>query len=105
MEKDEVILQCEISKADAPVKWLKDGKEITPSRNIIIKADGRKRLLILKKALKKDIGQYTCDCGTDQTSGKLNIEGKFIFLIFLLKIQLTSPLVETNGFLIILSLF
>lgn len=77
MEKDEVILQCEISKANAPVKWFKDGQEISPSKNVIIKADGKKRMLILKKALKKDIGQYTCDCGTDQTSAKLNIEGKF----------------------------
>lgn len=76
VEKDEVILQCEISKANAPVKWFKDGQEITPSKNVIIKADGKKRMLILKKALKKDIGQYTCDCGTDQTSAKLNIEGK-----------------------------
>uniref|UniRef100_A0A8C9EWG0 Titin n=1 Tax=Pavo cristatus TaxID=9049 RepID=A0A8C9EWG0_PAVCR len=74
VEKDEVILQCEISKADAPVKWMKDGKPITPSKNVVIKADGKKRILILKKALKKDIGQYTCDCGTDQTSANLNIE-------------------------------
>lgn len=76
MEKDEVVLQCEISKADAPVKWFKDGKEIKPSKNAVIKADGKKRMLILKKALKSDIGQYTCDCGTDQTSGKLDIEGE-----------------------------
>lgn len=76
VEKDEVILQCEISKADAPVKWMKDGKPITPSKNVVIKADGKKRILILKKALKKDIGQYTCDCGTDQTSANLNIEGR-----------------------------
>lgn len=73
-----MILQCEISKADAPVKWFKDGKEIEPSKNAIIKEDGKKRMLILKKALKSDIGQYTCDCGTDKTSGKLDIEGKDI---------------------------
>lgn len=78
VEKDEVVLQCEISKADAPVKWFKDGKEIKPSKNVVIKADGKKRMLILKKALKSDIGQYTCDCGTDQTSGKLDIEGEDI---------------------------
>uniref|UniRef100_A0A8B9E654 Ig-like domain-containing protein n=1 Tax=Anser cygnoides TaxID=8845 RepID=A0A8B9E654_ANSCY len=80
VEKDEVILQCEISKADAPVKWMKDGKPITPSKNVVIKADGKKRILILKKALKKDIGKYTCDCGTDQTSANLNIEGMVILL-------------------------
>lgn len=76
-----MILQCEISKADAPVKWMKDGQEITPSKNVVIKVDGKKRILILKKALKKDIGQYTCDCVTDQTSAKLNIEGKVVISI------------------------
>lgn len=75
-----MILQCEISKADAPVKWMKDGKPITPSKNVVIKADGKKRILILKKALKKDIGKYICDCGTDQTSANLNIEGMVILL-------------------------
>lgn len=86
VEKDEVILQCEISKADAPVKWFKDGEEIKPSKNVVIKADGKKRMLILKKALKSDIGQYTCDCGTDKTSGKLDIEGKEISMSLLLKL-------------------
>lgn len=81
-----MILQCEISKADAPVKWFKDGEEIKPSKNAVIKADGKKRMLILKKALKSDIGQYTCDCGTDKTSGKLNIEGKEISMSLLLKL-------------------
>jgi titin len=80
-----VVLQCEISKADAPVKWFKDGKEIKPSKNAVIKADGKKRMLILKKALKSDIGQYTCDCGTDQTSAKLDIEGKEISMTFTLE--------------------
>ena len=77
-----MILQCEISKADAPVKWFKDGQEIKPSKNAVIKADGKKRMLILKKALKSDIGQYTCDCGTDKTSGNLEIEGKEISTSF-----------------------
>lgn len=80
-----MVLQCEISKADAPVKWFKDGKEIKPSKNVAIKADGKKRILILKKALKSDIGQYTCDCRTDQTSGKLDIEGKEISMCFTLE--------------------
>lgn len=95
MEKDEVILQCEISKADAPVKWMKDGKPITASKNVVIKADGKKRILILKKALKKDIGQYTCDCGTDQTSAKLDIEGMIISMGC--SVEIFWDLLETEG--------
>lgn len=95
VEKDEVILQCEISKADAPVKWMKDGKPITASKNVVIKADGKKRILILKKALKKDIGQYTCDCGTDQTSAKLDIEGMAILMGW--SVEIFWDLLETEG--------
>lgn len=76
VEKDEVKLVCELSKAIADVKWFKDGKEITPSKNIAISTDGKKRILMVRKAEKTNIGEYTCDCGSDKTTAKLNIEGK-----------------------------
>lgn len=81
MEKDDVVLHCEVSKSKAPVKWFKDGQEIIPSKNVIMKSDGKKRILTIKKASKKDIGEYTCDCGTDQTTAKLNIEGDLYRLL------------------------
>lgn len=68
-------LRCELSKAIADVKWFKDGKELTPSKNIAITTDGKKRVLTVRKAEKANIGEYTCDCGTDKTTAKLNIEG------------------------------
>lgn len=76
VEKDEVKLVCELSKAIADVKWFKDGKEITPSKNIAISTDGKKRILMVRKAEKANIGAYTCDCGSDKTTANLNIEGK-----------------------------
>uniref|UniRef100_A0A3B4THM0 Ig-like domain-containing protein n=1 Tax=Seriola dumerili TaxID=41447 RepID=A0A3B4THM0_SERDU len=69
-------LVCELSKAVADVKWFKDGKEITPSKNIAISTDGKKRILMVRKAEKANIGAYTCDCGSDKTTANLNIEGK-----------------------------
>lgn len=69
-------LVCELSKAVADVKWFKDGKEITPSKNIAISTDGKKRILTVRKAEKVNIGEYTCDCGSDKTTANLNIEGK-----------------------------
>lgn len=75
VEKDEVVLMCEVSKSSAEVKWFKDGKEIVPSKNIQIKSDGKKRSLTVRKAEKANIGEYTCDCGSDKTTSRLNIEG------------------------------
>lgn len=71
-------LVCELSKAVADVKWFKDGKEITPSKNIAISSDGKKRILTVRKAEKANIGTYSCDCGSDKTSAELNIEGTIL---------------------------
>lgn len=76
IEKDKVMLVCELSKVIADVKWFKDGKEITPSKNIAIDMDGKKRILTVRKAEKVNIGEYTCDCGSDKTTATLNIEGR-----------------------------
>lgn len=76
VEKDEVILSCELSKAAGNVKWFKDEEEIFPSKNVLIQSDGKKRTLVIKKAAKSSVGAYTCDCGTDKTTANLNIEGK-----------------------------
>lgn len=76
VEKDEVILSCELSKATGDVKWFKDGQEIFPSKNVLFQSDGKKRTLVIKKAAKSSVGAYTCDCGTDRTTANLNIEGK-----------------------------
>lgn len=76
VERDEVKLVCELSKAIADVKWFMNGKEIMPSKNISISTDGKKRILMVRKAEKANIGEYSCDCGSDKTTAKLNIEGK-----------------------------
>uniref|UniRef100_A0A0S7EPU5 non-specific serine/threonine protein kinase n=2 Tax=Poeciliopsis prolifica TaxID=188132 RepID=A0A0S7EPU5_9TELE len=81
VEKDEVKLVCELSKAVADVKWFKDGKEITPSKNIAISTDGKKRILMVRKAEKANIGEYTCDCGSDKTTANLNIEERDIKVV------------------------
>lgn len=66
---------CELSKASGEVRWFKDGNEIYPSKNVLFQSDGRKRMLVIKKAAKSDMAAYTCDCGTDKTTADLNIEG------------------------------
>lgn len=82
VEKDEVKLVCELSKAAADVKWFKDGQEITPSKNIAISTDGKKRILMVRKAEKANIGEYTCDCGSDKTTANLKIEGSTQFIYY-----------------------
>uniref|UniRef100_A0A3Q2Y6F9 Ig-like domain-containing protein n=1 Tax=Hippocampus comes TaxID=109280 RepID=A0A3Q2Y6F9_HIPCM len=61
-------------KASGEVRWFKDGNELFASKNILMQSDGRKRILVIRKAAKGDMGAFTCDCGTDRTTAQLNIE-------------------------------
>ncbi|KAK0135676.1 Obscurin-like protein 1 [Merluccius polli] len=63
MELDPVVLHCQVSSAEAVVVWLKDGREIQPSDNITLQADGRLRRLIVRSADVGDAGAYSCCCG------------------------------------------
>lgn len=74
MEKDQVLLECELNK-DVDVMWYHNEAEIKPSKMVTIKADGKRRTLIINKVADKDKGQYLCDCGTDKTSAILHLKG------------------------------
>lgn len=75
VEKDKVVLDCELSK-DVPVRWFHNEKEIKASKMVTIKAEEKRRILILRKVEDKEKGQYICDCETDKTMANLNIEGR-----------------------------
>lgn len=73
-EKDEVTLDCELSK-DVPVVWYHDEKEIIASKLVVMRSEGTRRSLLLKRVVQSDQGKYVCDCGTDKTLSNINIEG------------------------------
>uniref|UniRef100_A0AAY5K7F1 non-specific serine/threonine protein kinase n=1 Tax=Esox lucius TaxID=8010 RepID=A0AAY5K7F1_ESOLU len=80
-EKDELVMVCELSKPNAEVKWFKGNQQITTSKNVVIKADGKRRMLIIKKTEKANIGEYTCDCVSDKTTANVNIEERDIKVV------------------------
>ncbi|KAG7276471.1 hypothetical protein CRUP_033909, partial [Coryphaenoides rupestris] len=79
-EKDEVTLDCELSK-DVPVMWYHNEKEIVTSKMVLMRSEGLRRALVLKKVEEKDKGQYVCDCGTDKTMAKIIIEARDIKVV------------------------
>uniref|UniRef100_A0AAX7TRR3 non-specific serine/threonine protein kinase n=1 Tax=Astatotilapia calliptera TaxID=8154 RepID=A0AAX7TRR3_ASTCA len=54
-------LSCEISKADAPVRWFKDSLEVEAGHNLILEVDGAQRRLIIPITTVHDTGEYVCD--------------------------------------------
>ncbi|XP_063101766.1 obscurin-like protein 1 isoform X8 [Cavia porcellus] len=60
-----VVLTCELSREDAPVRWYRDGLEVEESEALVLESDGPCRRLILPAAQPQDGGEYVCDAGDD----------------------------------------
>ncbi|XP_049449246.1 obscurin-like protein 1 isoform X4 [Epinephelus fuscoguttatus] len=63
-----ISLECELSRHNVDVKWIKNGFEVKPSKGLRIYAMGRKRFLQIMKCHVSDSGMYTCDAGDATTS-------------------------------------
>lgn len=78
VEKEKLVLSCEVSRAEGVVQWYKDGTEMQPNNNITVQAEGTKRNLIIHSAQLSDTGTYTCRAGDNILIFKVNIRGKKI---------------------------
>lgn len=72
------MLECSLNKPDVPVKWLKDGKEVRPSRSLKIVTDGYVQQLVFTEVTLKDKATYKCVIGDVSTEATLIIEGEII---------------------------
>ncbi|KAJ8403432.1 hypothetical protein AAFF_G00352040 [Aldrovandia affinis] len=66
-------MECELSRQNVDVKWLKNGAEMKPSKNYRIYSMGRKRFLQILKCEICDSGIYVCDAGDISTSCSLEV--------------------------------
>lgn len=76
-EEATAVLECEVSRENAKVKWFKNGTEILKSKKYEIVADGRVRKLIIHGCTPEDIKTYTCDAKDFKTSCNLNVVRKY----------------------------
>lgn len=69
-------LSCEISQADAPVRWYKDSLEVEEGPNLILQLDGAKRKLLIPFTTVDDTGEYICDTENDSVTFLVTITGE-----------------------------
>ncbi|XP_045909528.1 obscurin [Micropterus dolomieu] len=74
-----LMLRCEINKPKGDVQWLKDGKEVSPSRRHTIRAQGRERSFTIHQLLEEDAGEYACESTDDRTSATVTVETPRVF--------------------------
>ncbi|KAG7252560.1 hypothetical protein CRUP_007750, partial [Coryphaenoides rupestris] len=79
VEQDQLVLACEVSRADAPVQWYMDGVEIQGSDNVTMNADDTARILTIRSARLSDTGTYTCRAGDSALIFKVNIRVTIVY--------------------------
>ena len=75
MEKNPVELTCEVSKPNAKAKWVKNGKEITPSDRVLITCQDTVHSLKIPESVLEDAATYKCILENKETSAKITVKG------------------------------
>lgn len=75
-EQGTAVLQCEVSKPDAPVEWRKGAVVLQPSDKYEMRQKGSLVELIIHNLEAKDCGDYTCSTGYEITRGSVSVHGK-----------------------------
>ncbi|KAF5923766.1 hypothetical protein HPG69_008129 [Diceros bicornis minor] len=76
-EKDKVTLECELSRPNVDVRWLKDGVELRVCKTVGITAQGACRSLIIYRCELGDQGVYVCDAHDAQSSASLKVQASW----------------------------
>lgn len=75
MEKHRGVLECQVSRASAQVRWFKGGMELHPGLRYEMVSDGLYRKLVIIDVQPEDEDTYTCDAGDVKTSAQFFVEG------------------------------
>ncbi|KAK6320615.1 hypothetical protein J4Q44_G00097220 [Coregonus suidteri] len=92
MYKHKGLLECQVSRANAQVRWFKNRHEIQPSRKHQIVSDDVYRQLHIDEVVSSDEDTYTCDAHDDKTSCQLLVEEQAISILRGLRsLEVTEP--------------
>ena len=71
-----VTLECELTKPNVKVQWLRGKTPVTKSEKYTIEADGTVHRLIIRDATGEDVSDYTAVARSKTSNCKLSVEGK-----------------------------
>lgn len=72
---DDLILECEVSRSNAPVEWYCNGKLLNPDLRTHIESRGTVRKLVLTCLELSDTGEYMCDAADDKMIILVRVQG------------------------------
>ncbi|KAF4110126.1 obscurin [Onychostoma macrolepis] len=81
MYKHRALLECQVSRANAAVKWYRRNHEIVPNRKYQTISEGVYRQLIIDDVGSSDEDTFICDAVDDRTSCQLFVEEQAISIL------------------------
>ncbi|XP_073675951.1 obscurin [Garra rufa] len=81
MYKHRALLECQVSRVNASVKWYRKNYEIVPNRKYQTISEGVYRQLIIDDVGSSDEDTFTCDAVDDRTSCQLFVEEQAISIL------------------------
>lgn len=112
-EKDPVTLECVVAGTpELKVKWLKDGKQIVPSRYFSMSFENNVASFRIQSVMKQDSGQYTFkvenDFGSSSCDADIRVLGVYLgpswFPLSLLPLSLVNKWQHINGCVLLFAL-
>lgn len=77
---DDIVLECELSRANAVAKWYKDKCRVEDNDRYCEEEEGAFRSLVILSAELGDSGDYYLDVGDDSISFQVTVEGSINFV-------------------------
>lgn len=71
-----VTLHCELSRADAPVCWAKEGVRLEAGGSLVLEEEGAHRRLLIPAAQAEHSGKYTCATASDTVTFTIQVLGE-----------------------------
>ncbi|XP_069006652.1 obscurin isoform X1 [Embiotoca jacksoni] len=75
------LLECQVSRPNAQVRWYKNRKELLPSKKYQLISQDIYRQLTIDDICSSDEDTYTCDAGDDKTTCQLLVEEQAISIV------------------------
>ncbi|XP_014826220.1 PREDICTED: obscurin-like isoform X6 [Poecilia mexicana] len=75
------LLECQVSRPNAQVRWYKNRKELLPCKKYQLISQDVYRQLTIEDVRSSDEDTYTCDAGDDKTSCQLLVEEQAISIV------------------------
>ncbi|XP_053554191.1 obscurin-like protein 1 isoform X2 [Bombina bombina] len=80
-EGDPLCIECEVSRSNAVVLWLKDGQKVISDGHLSIEEQGTQRILRFNSAQPEHAGQYKCDAGTDSRVFTVHVDEAVVMIL------------------------